>query len=226
MLQETRTKSYFLNQIFWSSPWQRPFRICTALLMGDRPTGTQSWRLSQSELVIQHHSPPISVSLSYYLLLTLYSEKQKHLKTTCRSKISLLSSSSLCLTQWNSHSLNLPDLLSWSHSSLPPVTTHPPAVGHQTLPADFSFSSYSCSPHPCNHRGPTPSSEPLLQALQDGCTGLARKCIQVLTNPRRRGREPGEQTREDPSFAPAGALCHPGLSTWRIWSFVKREYLS
>lgn len=154
MLQETRTKSYFLNQIFWSSPWQRPFHICTALLMGDRPTGTQSWRLSQSELVIQHHSPPISVSLSYYLLLTLYSEKQKHLKTTCSSKISLLSSSSLCLTQWNSHSLNLPDLLSWSHSSLPPVTTQPPAVGHQTLPADFSFSSYSCSPPPCITAGP------------------------------------------------------------------------
>lgn len=46
--------------------------------MGDRPTGTQSWRLSRPELVIQHHSPPISVSLSYYLLLTLYSEKSRN----------------------------------------------------------------------------------------------------------------------------------------------------
>ena len=76
-LHKVRTKSYFLNQIFWFSPWKRPFCICTALLMVDRPTGTQSWQLSRSELVIQRHFPPTSIPLSYYPLLGLYSKKSR-----------------------------------------------------------------------------------------------------------------------------------------------------
>lgn len=186
-----QNKKLFFKPNILVQSWQRPFRICTALLMGDRPTGTQSWRLSQSELVIQHHSPPISVSLSYYLLLTLYSRSRNTSKQLAVLKsLSFPPQASVSLSETPIHSTSqtccreaiLPFCLS---------PTQPPAVSHQTLPADFSFSSYS-TPSPLYHRRP-PSSEPLLQALRDGCTGLARKCIQVLTSPRRRAGSQGNK---------------------------------
>lgn len=172
MLHQIRTKSYFLNQIFWFSPWKRPFCICTALLMVDRPTGTQSWQLSRSELVIQRHSPPTSIPLSYYLLLILYSEKSR----TTSNQLALLKS------------LSFPPQVSVSVKF---PFTQPQTCRREAI-LSLCLSSPSLLPsiiRPCPQISPSvvkaapltpvspqssPSSEPLSQASRDGCIGLAR----------------------------------------------------
>lgn len=93
----------------------------------------------------------------------------------------------------------------------PSACHHPASCRRSSDPAcRLLLQQLQLPPSPLYHHGPAPSSEPLLQALRDGCSGLARKCIQVLTNPRRRGHEPGEQTPRGSFLCP----CRGRVSPW------------
>lgn len=117
---------------------------------------------------------------------TVLQEKQNHLKPNCCSKITLLSSSSLCLseipihlTSQTCHREAIFSLCLSSASLLPSVI--------RTCPQTSPPSAVKAAPlTPVSPRS-SPSSEPLHQASRDGCIGLARKSVQVMTTPLKEG---------------------------------------